>query len=77
MQEAGGRISLVNGDLFSETFFRSMSLELNELLRISPALEVSEIARQFSVQADQVTSCLQQHLGSLIKGEAWYESALL
>ena len=67
-QEEAGRVSLVNGDLFSETFFRSMALEVSELLRTVPALEINEIARQFALQADQVLSCLKEHLGSTIQG---------
>lgn len=68
LQEAAGQLLLVNGDLFSETFFQSMATEVSELLRAVPALEINEIARQFALQTDQVVSCLKEHLGSTIQG---------
>lgn len=68
MQGAYGRISLVNGDLFSERFFHNMAMEVNELMRTMPALEVHEIARQFALPADKVVACLEQHLGTVIQG---------
>ena len=45
-----------------------MAMEVNELMRTMPALEVHEIARQFALPADKVVACLEQHLGTVIQG---------
>lgn len=68
VQEACGSISLVNGELFSEVFFQNMAMEVNELMRTVPALEVNEIARQFAIPADQAATCVHRHLGTVIQG---------
>ena len=66
--DAGGEVSLYNGDLVTEEYYAAVAAEIDELLAESGAASVPDLAVAFDLSADAVRRVVEAHLGGVIRG---------
>eukprot|EP00793_Prasinoderma_coloniale_P004053 PRCOL_00006228-RA len=68
--DAGGEVSLYNGDLVTEEYYAAVAAEIDELLAESGAASVPDLAVAFDLSADAVRRVVEAHLGGVMAAAA-------
>ena len=67
-RSSSGYISFVNEELISRDYKEQLAVEINEKLQKKGVLDVSELAKNYSLPTDFIHQIIVSHLGSTIDG---------